>query len=105
MLLSFEEFAAFTPQRETYALFGYPLGHTMSPALHAALFAATGRDADYIAVTVPPEKLAEARARAGEARRHQPDHPAQEGGHPAARRGRPKRGRPALGQHGRLPGL
>ena len=36
MLLSFEEFAAFTPQRETYALFGYPLGHTMSPALHAA---------------------------------------------------------------------
>ncbi len=66
MLLSFEEFAAFTPQRETYALFGYPLGHTMSPALHAALFAAAGRDADYIAVTVPPEKLAEALALARE---------------------------------------
>ena len=45
MLLSFEEFQTFEPQRETYALFGYPLGHTMSPDLHAALFAATGRDA------------------------------------------------------------
>ena len=60
MLLSFEEFQTFEPQRETYALFGYPLGHTMSPDLHAALFAATGRDADYIAVTVPPEKLSDA---------------------------------------------
>ena len=62
MLLSFEEFQTFEPQRETYALFGYPLGHTMSPDLHAALFAATGRDADYIAVTVPPEKLPDALA-------------------------------------------
>lgn len=62
MLLSFEEFQTFEPQRETYALFGYPLGHTMSPDLHTALFAATGRDADYIAVTVPPEKLADALA-------------------------------------------
>ncbi len=60
MLLSFEEFQNFQPQRETYALFGYPLGHTMSPDLHTALFAATGREADYIAVTVPPEKLADA---------------------------------------------
>lgn len=60
MLLSFEEFRTFEPQRETYALFGYPLGHTMSPDLHAALFTATGRDADYIAVTVPPEKLSDA---------------------------------------------
>ena len=66
MLLSFEEFQTFKPQRETYALFGYPLGHTMSPDLHAALFAATGRDADYIAVTVPPEKLSDALALARE---------------------------------------
>ena len=66
MLLSFEEFQTFEPQRETYALFGYPLGHTMSPDLHAALFAATGRDADYIAVTVPPEKLPDALALARE---------------------------------------
>lgn len=62
MLLSFEEFEAFQPTRETYALFGYPLGHTMSPALHHALFAAASRDADYIAVTVPPERLADALA-------------------------------------------
>ena len=60
MLLTFDEFRAFEPQRKTYALFGHPLGHSMSPTLHAALFASTGYDADYIAVDVPPEHLAEA---------------------------------------------
>ena len=58
----FGRIPTFRAQRETYALFGYPLGHTMSPDLHAALFAATGRDADYIAVTVPPEELSDALA-------------------------------------------
>lgn len=60
MLLSFDEFRAFEPQRKTYALFGHPLGHTMSPSLHEALFEASGYEADYIAVDVPPEHLAEA---------------------------------------------
>lgn len=60
MLLSFDAFRKFTPVRKTYALFGHPLGHTMSPELHSALFAASGYDADYIAVDVPPEHLAEA---------------------------------------------
>lgn len=60
MLLTFEQFKTFEPKRETFALFGFPLGHTMSPELHAQLFAATGRKADYIAVAVPPENLAEA---------------------------------------------
>lgn len=60
MLLSFDAFRKFTPERKTYALFGHPLGHTMSPDLHKALFAATNYDADYIAVDVPPEHLAEA---------------------------------------------
>ena len=60
MLLTMEEFRAYQPKRETYALFGWPLGHTMSPELHASLFAASGREADYIAVAVPPEQLQEA---------------------------------------------
>ena len=60
MLLSMEEFRAFQPKKTTYALFGWPLGHTMSPELHAQLFEASGQDADYIGVAVPPEDLPEA---------------------------------------------
>lgn len=60
MLLSMEEFRAFQPKKMTYALFGWPLGHTMSPELHTQLFAASGQDADYIGVAVPPEDLGEA---------------------------------------------
>ena len=60
MLLSMEEFRAFHPKRPTYALFGWPLGHTMSPELHQQLFAASGQDADYIGVAVPPADLPEA---------------------------------------------
>ena len=60
MLLTMEEFRAFQPEKPTYALFGWPLGHTMSPELHAQLFAASGQDADYIGVAVPPEALEEA---------------------------------------------
>ena len=55
MLLSMEEFRAFQPKKTTYALFGWPLGHTMSPELHAQLFEASGQDAEYIGVAVPPE--------------------------------------------------
>ena len=60
MLLSMEEFRAFRPKKPTYALFGWPLGHTMSPELHAQLFGASGQDAAYIGVAVPPDDLAEA---------------------------------------------
>ncbi len=60
MLLSFAQFQSYTPAKPTFALFGYPLGHTMSPQLHTALFATYQLDADYIAVAVPPEHLAEA---------------------------------------------
>ena len=45
MLLSMDEFRAFEPKKTTYALFGWPLGHTMSPELHAQLFEAAGQDA------------------------------------------------------------
>ena len=60
MLLSMEEFRTFEPHKPTYALIGWPLGHTMSPELHAQLFEASGQDADYIGVAVPPEDLPEA---------------------------------------------
>ena len=60
MLLNMDEFRAFEPKKTTYALFGWPLGHTMSPELHAQLFAASGQDADYIGVAVPPDDLPEA---------------------------------------------
>lgn len=60
MILSFEEFKNFTPKKDTYALFGYPLNHTMSPELHEELFKSYNYDADYIAVEVPSNKLSEA---------------------------------------------
>lgn len=60
MLLTMEDFRAFEPQKPTYALIGWPLGHTMSPALHAQLFAASGQDADYVGIAVPPDDLPEA---------------------------------------------
>lgn len=60
MVYTLEQLREFSPKRPTYALFGWPLGHTMSPELHAQLFRAARMDADYIAVAVPPEQLAEA---------------------------------------------
>ena len=46
------------------ALFGHPVGHSLSPAMHAANFRALGlTDATYEAFDVPPEELASALAR------------------------------------------
>jgi shikimate dehydrogenase len=39
---------------------GWPLEHTRSPALHNAAYAAAGVDAVYVALPVPPERLAAA---------------------------------------------
>lgn len=43
---------------EHYALIGYPLGHTLSPQIHARLFALSGREAAYETLEIPPEALA-----------------------------------------------
>ncbi len=43
--------------KQTFAITGYPLGHTMSPPIHKALFALSGRDAEYIVREVPPESV------------------------------------------------
>lgn len=42
---------------KTYGLLGYPLGHTMSPPIHQALFALYGAEADYQIFEIPPEQL------------------------------------------------
>ncbi len=60
MILTMDEFRAYEPKKTTFALFGHPIAHTMSPELHAALFKASHRDCEYFAVDVPPEQLGEA---------------------------------------------
>jgi shikimate dehydrogenase len=40
-----------------YAVLGHPVGHTLSPAMHNAAFAALGLDAVYLALDVRPERL------------------------------------------------
>ena len=41
----------------------HPAGHTRSPAMHTAAYAALGLDADYRAFDVPPDALADALTR------------------------------------------
>lgn len=60
MVLTLEQLKSFKPTKPTYALFGWPLGHTMSPELHAQLFKSVNMDAEYLAVAVAPEELEEA---------------------------------------------
>ncbi len=45
--------------KKHFAVIGYPLGHTMSPFIHARLFALQGIDATYEAISTHPDSLAE----------------------------------------------
>lgn len=47
--------SATTP--DLYGLLGYPLGHTLSPAMHQAALAWAGLPGTYMAMPVPPERL------------------------------------------------
>jgi shikimate dehydrogenase len=47
------------------AVLGHPVAHSLSPAMHEAGFAATGRQGRYVACDVPPERLAAAVAGLG----------------------------------------
>lgn len=42
---------------KTYAIIGYPLGHTLSPNIHKRLFSLSGREAEYVKMEIPPEEL------------------------------------------------
>lgn len=42
---------------EAFAVIGHPLGHTMSPYIHKALFALSGRTPEYTPLDIPPEDL------------------------------------------------
>ncbi len=46
-----------TGHTEPYAVLGHPIGHTLSPAMHNASFAALGLDAVYLAFDVAPDRL------------------------------------------------
>lgn len=46
--------------RKSVALIGYPLGHTLSPAMHNAAFKKLGLDYEYLPVEVAPKELAKA---------------------------------------------
>lgn len=48
------------PGTQRFAVLGESLAHTWSPYIHNSLFAAAGRDAVYLPVTVPVEKLGSA---------------------------------------------
>jgi shikimate dehydrogenase len=47
-----------------YAILGWPVGHSLSPAMQNAAFAALGIEASYLPLAVPPERLGEAVAAA-----------------------------------------
>lgn len=47
-------------QTRLVALLGHPVGHSLSPRMQNAAFAARGLDWAYVAVDVPPERLADA---------------------------------------------
>jgi len=46
-----------TGHTKPFAVLGHPIGHTLSPAMHNAAFAALGMDAVYLAFDVRPDRL------------------------------------------------
>ena len=47
------------PRTYRFGLFGHPVAHSLSPRMHTASFRALGIRAEYTAIDVPPEALAE----------------------------------------------
>ncbi len=57
MVYHLEDFEQFTPQRQTLAVFGNPVAHSLSPALHQEFGRESGVDFDYIALEVTEEEF------------------------------------------------
>lgn len=51
--------SAISGHTRPFAVLGHPIGHTLSPVMHNASFAALGLDAIYLAFDVEPERLLE----------------------------------------------
>jgi shikimate dehydrogenase len=49
-----------TGKTALYGVLGHPVGHSRSPEMQNAAFAAAGLDAAYVALPVPPDRLGEA---------------------------------------------
>ena len=49
-----------TPSTKLVAVLGHPVGHSLSPRMHNAAFAALGLDWAYVALDVPSDRLEEA---------------------------------------------
>ena len=45
-----------TPETHVYGVIGCPVGHSMSPAIHNAAFAAAGMDACYVPLLIQPDE-------------------------------------------------
>lgn len=55
----FDQLTRWKPTRPTYGVVGYPVAHSLSPAMHEAAFRALKIDAQYLAFEIPPDRLNE----------------------------------------------
>ena len=58
--LTLDELKQYQPKRDTYFVFGDPIGHSLSPKLHDSYFSLSHLDGDYLAVRVGVPQLQEA---------------------------------------------
>ncbi len=56
-VLRMGELDGWKPARATYGVVGWPVGHSLLPAMHTAALEALGVEADYVAFDVAPEEL------------------------------------------------
>ena len=57
--VTFDQLKHWKPARPTYGVVGYPVAHSLSPAMHQAAFRALNLDAQYLAFEIPPDRLIE----------------------------------------------